>query len=233
MQPDIEVACTFALNETGNTYIAQDPYRWWAGNDDCSSLVIKSLRAAGIIVPESVRNTVGLYTWGRDIGGLRSVQEGYETRGYVMIKGRTWGFGSKGHASISLGGGLEMAAHGVRSGVHSNYMNASMYNDSLRIPMVNYHDVPEIDWNKIVQLEVWRQQVTVTPLKFGDRSENVRTLNALLVKRGLVVRDTKTGYGTVTRDGVHHLKRVKPMPDGNVNGMSFGGPAADALLGIA
>lgn len=229
--PDIEVAVQYALAQSGKPY-ATGPGRFGPDYYDCSGLVIASLRHAGIVIPNGVGNTVDLYKWGRDIGGLRSVDEGVKMRGYVMIKGRTWGYGPAGHTSISLGDGLEMAAHGRNSGIHSNYMNTSAYNDSLRIPMVNYHDEPEVDWVALQKLLDWRDRVTASPLKYGDRKADVNTLNVLLLKKGLVAKSTGTGYGKITRDGVHHLKVVKPMPDGNVNGMSFGGPAANALLGI-
>src|SRR5690348_3125015 len=122
MSPNIEDAVQFALAQTGKPYHAFG-HRFGLDYYDCSGLVIRSLSEAGVPLPPTISvtgeygNTVSLYNWAKDVGGLVSVAKGVATRGAIMIKGKWYGNGPLGHTSISLGDGTEMAAHGTFSGI--------------------------------------------------------------------------------------------------------------------
>jgi len=228
-QPDIYVAVDFALAQTGKPYCLHRPIVENAPCYDCSALYVAGLLHAGVVVPPGVSNTVDIYNWAKRVGGLVSVDTAVKTRGAALIKGKWYGYGPLGHVSYSLGDGTEMAAHGFRSGIHTSTVDVSFYQDGFIIPDVNYHLAPPVDWTKIAELAAWRMRVTAHPLRFGDRGVDVQTLNDLLLRKGLV-KKSGDAYGKMTRDGVVHLKKVKNV--GNVNGMVFGGEAADALLGV-
>ncbi len=233
-QPDIEVAVQYALAQSGKPYRAYGN-RFGPDYFDCSGLVIASLRHAGISVPADVGNTVGLYNWAKRVGGLVSVDKAVRTRGAILIKGKNYGYGPLGHTAISLGDGREMAAHGVRSGIHpSDVYGGRNYQDGFIIPGVFYKDLqPPVDPEVIatlVKLEQWRLRVALKPLRMGDPdSGDIGILNTLLAQRGL--RPT-TGlmnrYTTVTRDAVVHFKKLAHLS--NIVGKTFGDEAAAAIL---
>src|SRR6478735_3616088 len=126
--PEIEDAVDYALAQSGKPYHAYGN-RFGPDYFDCSGLVIASLRHAGIDCPfpQGTGNTVSLYNWAREVGGLVSVAKGVATRGAIMIKGKWYGNGPLGHTSFSLGDGTEMAAHGTFSGIHTSYLDAGFY----------------------------------------------------------------------------------------------------------
>lgn len=88
--------------------------------------------------------------------------------------------------------------------------------------------IPPVDLAAIKQLTDWRDRVTAHPLRFGDRSDDVVILNYLLVAKGLAYNGGNA-YGRQTRDGVVHLKKLNDL---GTDGQHFGGPAANALLGL-
>lgn len=235
--PEAEVMVDWAVSKTGSTYRAQDPDRWILDNVfDCSSLWVRAHRAAGVAVPDWVRNTVTIYEWARDLGALVSVAKAVETRGAGLVKGRTWGFGSKGHAAISEGGGFEMAAHGTKSGVHDGPVDAGFYNDGIILPpnVMHYAALdPPIDLAAIAKLLAFKDYVTAHPLRFNTpASSHITDLNRLLVAKALLVPSAPMNYyGQQTAAAVKHLKKlagIKPT-DGKV----FGSEAAGALLARA
>lgn len=242
MTPDIEVAVDFALAQSGKSYCLHRPISEYASCYDCSALVIASLihmyHQAGKQPPADLlacSNTVDLYKWGQQHGYLVSVAKGAATRGAIMIRGRSYGFGPLGHTSYSLGDGNEMAAHGFRSGIHPSVLDTSFYQDALIINDGSVHYAaldPPVDPKvlaAIAKLLKWEQAVTLAPLHQGDTTNNVSILNDLLIHRGLMDRKYKSNtYTQNTRAAVHRLKLDKGIdpPDGR----GFGGTAAKALL---
>lgn len=237
MAPDIELAVQYELSKTGLPYRAKDPDRWIYEVFDCSSLQIRALRAAGIDVPDYVRNTVGLYNWGKELGALVDVAKAVRTRGAILIKGKWFGFGNNGHTGMSLGKGLEMAAHGVRSGIHpSDVHNGVNYQDGLILPpeMAFYKDLqPPLtadDFKAIAALMAWQRRVEAKPLKQGDSGPDVTTLNKLLIHWGEL--PANFGYMNTftkwTRSGLHNFKVHQGLP--NTDGTTFGALAAAAIL---
>lgn len=239
MAPSILTAVDFAIAQSGKPYRAYGD-RFGLDYYDCSGLVIRALDEAGVPLPNDISverewgNTVSLYNWARDSGGLVSVDKGVRTRGAIMIKGRWYGNGPLGHTSYSLGGGWEMAAHGRRTGIGQNVMNQGFYQDAFIIPGVTYHLEPPVD-PKVVEflkkVDAWRHDCYAVPLKFGQRGGGVPMLNFLLHQARLMPAPLGTAYGKNTRNGVVHLKRLHPeIPKIPEPGKSFGGPAADALI---
>lgn len=238
-EPDIEVAVQFALAQSGKPYHAFGD-RFGLDYYDCSGLVIRSLYEAGVPLPPGISvqneygNTVSLYKWAQDVGGLVSVDTAVRTRGAILIKGKWYGNGPLGHTSISLGNGQEMAAHGTFSGIHvSDLWGGRNYQDGFIIPNVNYHLEPPVDpvvLEAIAKLEKWKQDVSDHPLHAGDPANgNITTMNVLLVRR--VLLDPKAPmniYGKQSIGAVNHLKRLHKIPDRD--GRVFGSEAAKALL---
>lgn len=239
MSPNIEVAVQYALAQTGKPYHA---YGARMGPDyfDCSGLVIASLGHAGVPLPYGISvehcwgNTVSLYNWARDVGGLVSVAKAVATRGAILIKGKWYGNGPLGHTSFSLGDGREMAAHGYRSGIHSNDVYGGRnYQDGFIIPGVRYPALePSIDPEVLAflaKVEAWKARVTAMPLELGNTSNDVTILNNLLMNRALMARIHKSNtYTKYTRAAVHRLKVAAGFP--NTEGRVFGGLAAAELL---
>lgn len=237
--PDIEDAVDFALAQSGRPYHAYGA-RFGPDFYDCSGLVIASLRHAGIDppFPQGTGNTVSLYNWARDVGGLVSVAKAVATRGAILIKGKWYGNGPLGHTSFSLGNGQEMAAHGTFSGIHvSDLYGGRNYQDGFIIPGVHYAALdPPVDPKLIVlleKLEQWSHAVADRPLRFQETNYNVGILNALLRERAYMPSDDRSGdtYTLKTRQAVKNFKKRNgwPNPDGKV----FGGPAAAVLLAPA
>lgn len=233
---EAEVMVDWALSKTGCTYRAQDPDRWiYDCVFDCSSLGVRADRAAGVIVPQWVTNTVEIYKWAQQLGALVSVDKAIATRGAGLLKGRSWGFGSKGHYAISLGDGTEMAAHGTRSGVHPGPVDRSFYNDGIILPpsMMHYADLdpvvdPEI-LKALAALEAWKDRVTKFPLHYGATTNDVSILNDILIRRVWMDPKYKSNtYTGNTRAAVKHLKRAKKLK--SKDGSVFGSEAAAALL---
>lgn len=240
-EPDIENAVQYALAQTGKPYHAYGA-RFGPDYFDCSGLVIAALSSAAVPLPSGISvanrtgNTVSLYNWANDVGGLVSVDKAVATRGAILIKGKWYGNGPLGHTSISLGGGQEMAAHGTFSGVHpADIYGGRNYQDGFIIPGVFYAALqPPVDpavLEALVKLEEWKQRVSDKPLHYlGHRPLDTAILNQLLVAR--VLLDPKWAhaqvYGKPTAGAVNHLKRlhgIRPL-DGKV----FGSEAANALL---
>lgn len=240
-QADIEVAVQFALAQTGKPYRA---YGNRTGLDyfDCSGLVIRSLSEAGVQLPPGISvqpvegNTVSLYRWAQNVGGLVSVQKGVATRGAIMIKGRWYGNGPLGHTSISLGDGTEMAAHGYRSGIHpSPIYGGQNYQDAFIIPGVHYGALePPVDPAVIAYLAAlaaWEKRVSAEPLRYGvGLGGDITILNQLLVARAWL--DPKLVnmniYGKPTAAAVNHLKRRNGFK--NRDGKIAGSEVAKVLL---
>lgn len=242
MPANIEDAVQFALDQTGKPYCLHRPIETYAPCYDCSALVVASLRHAGVNVPANIGNTVDLYKWGLQIGGLVSVDKGVRVRGSIMLKGRWWGFGNKGHTSISLGNGTEMAAHGFRSGIHpSDIYGGRNYEDGLIIPGVRYPALdPPVDPDvlaALVKLVAWKDRIcsestadgTHGPLEQGMTNGNVSILGDLLIARGLMARKWKANtYHRYMRDAVVHFKKLEGLS--NTVGHTFGCEAATAIL---
>lgn len=236
--PDIEVSVDYALDKTGDIYRAKDPDRWVLPNVfDCSSLGVRAWRAAGIAVPEWVTNTRTIYQWAQQIGALVPVEKAVRTRGAGLLKGRWYGIGPLGHYAISLGNGEEMAAHGVRSGIHpSDVYGGRNYQDGIILPpsMAFYKDLqPPVDAEvlaALVELQQWQQRVAVNALRVGDRGPDVVILNKLLAQRGLrpTTGDFHVYSKPVTRDAVVHFKKLAHLS--NIIGDTFGDEAATAIL---
>lgn len=239
-QSDIEVAVQFALAQSGKPYHAFGD-RFGTSYYDCSGLVIRSLYEANIPLPPGISvqnetgNTVSLYNWAVASGGLVSVDKAVRTRGAILIKGKWYGNGPLGHTAISLGDGQEMAAHGVRSGIHvSDVYGGKNYQDGFIIPGVFYKDLqPPVDPKVLEALQKlleWQHRVDTTPLKQGDTSGDVTVLNQLLIARGLLPTKWRymNTYTKGTRGAVHHFKQARHLS--NADGTKFGGEAAAALL---
>ncbi len=232
-EPNIEVAVQYAIAQTGKPYHAYGA-RFGPNYYDCSGLVIASLQHAGIPVPNGVGNTVDLYKWAQRVNGLVSVQKGVATRGAIMIKGRWWGYGALGHTSFSCGNGMEMAAHGVSSGIHqSPIYGGYQYQDAFIIPGVYYASLqPPVDPAVLAYLEKlaqWVERVSTTPLRLGDTSNDVTILNRLLILRALMDRKYQANtYTKWTRAAVKRLK-IDRQTD-NQDGKVFGRDAAHELL---
>lgn len=245
-EPDIEVAVQYALAQTGRPYHAYGA-RFGPSYFDCSGLVIASLNAAhiplgpGISVSAETGNTVSLYRWAQDVGGLVSVEKAVATRGAILIKGKWYGNGPLGHTSISLGDGTEMAAHGVSSGIHpSPLYGGRNYQDGFIIPGVYYAALqPPVDPKvlaALAALEEWKTRVSDKPLHYeSDRPLDTAILNQLLVNR--VLLDPKFAhsqvYGKDTASAVNHLKRLHPdvwTTKQSRDGKVFGSVAAGVLL---
>lgn len=240
-QPDIENAVQFALAQTGKPYHA---YGARTGMDyfDCSGLVIRALAEADIPLPSGISvsppqgNTVSLWNWASDVGGLVSVDTAVRTRGAILIKGRWWGNGPLGHTSISLGDGTEMAAHGTISGIHpSQLYGGRNYHDGFIIPGVFYAALqPPVDpkvLEALAALKAWEKRVRDKPLHFnGKRPLDTAILNQLLVARALLdpKYEHSQVYGKPTVRGVSRLKRNRGFSE--TDGKVFGGKAAAELL---
>lgn len=238
-QPDIDNAVNFALAQSGKPYRAFGD-RFGPDYYDCSGLVIRSLYEAGIPLPPGISveneygNTVSLYNWAKDVGGLVSVEKAVATRGAILIKGRWYGNGPLGHTSFSLGDGREMAAHGRRTGIGvSNLYGGRNYQDGFLIPGVNYHQEPPVDpavLEALAKLAKWKEEVSAHPLHAGmPANGNITIMNTLLVRR--VLLDPKAPmniYGKQSIGAVNHLKRLHKIP--NRDGRVFGSEAAKALL---
>lgn len=237
-QPNIEDAVQFALAQSGKPYHAYGD-RFGLDYYDCSGLVIRALYEANVPLPTTISvankygNTVSLYNWAKDVGGLVSVQKGVATRGAIMIKGKWYGNGPLGHTSISLGDGREMAAHGTFSGIHvSDIYGGRNYQDAFIIPGVFYQALqPPVDPKVLVYLErltEWEKAVGEIPLQRGDTNHNVTILNNLLILRAWMGKGRKSNtYSKYTQAAVTHLKKTYGLPGG---GKKFGGLAAKVLL---
>lgn len=147
--PDIEVALNYALAQTGK------PYRTWGhrfGPDyfDCSGLVIRALDEAGIPLPNGISaenewgNSVSIYNWAKNVGGLISVEEAIRTRGAILIRGRWYGYGPMGDVKFSLGNGLQTGAGSRRTGVATRSVFTDFFHDGFVIPDVSYGSIPPI-----------------------------------------------------------------------------------------
>ncbi len=237
--PEIENAVQFALAQSGKPYHAWG-HRFGLSYYDCSGLVIRSLDEAHIPLPSTISvqgeygNTVSLYNWAKDVGGLVSVSKAVATRGAILIKGKWYGNGPLGHTSISLGDGREMAAHGTFSGIHvSDVYGGKNYQDGFIIPGVHYGSLePPVDpevLKALVALAQWKDRVTEDPLHWKQTSNDVTILNNLLIHRALMAKANKSNtYTRYTRAAVHRLKQGMAVP--NTDGRIFGGLAAQQLL---
>ena len=229
----IEDAVQYALAQSGKPYHAYGD-RFGPDFYDCSGLVIASLRAAGIVVPSDVGNTVGLYNWAQRVGGLVSVAKGVATRGAIMIKGRNYGYGPLGHTSFSLGNGQEMAAHGTFSGIHvSDIYGGRNYQDAFIIPGVRYPGLePPIDPEALKFLAnciAWEKTFEDDgPLERGDTNGRVTMLNELLILRAWMGKGRQSNtYTKYTQAAITHLKKAYGLDGG---GKKFGSVAAHVLL---
>lgn len=210
----IDQTVEYALAQQGKEYRNWDPDRWWEAFSDCSSLVVKSHRHGGIYVPENVRNTVGIWYWGRDMGALVPVSRGIAVRGAIMLKGRSWGFGNNGHASISLGDGRQMAARGRRSGIGISNIVASNYDDALILPNVDYHIPVPVDPHTLEFLKMlakWETSLSERPIRYGDKGPRVAMLVLLLRTRHFLNKSVVGDeFGKILQIGVLKFKDTIP-----------------------
>lgn len=241
MTPDIHVAINYALAQLGKPYSTGGD-RFGPDRFDCSGLVIRSLAEAGVPLPRGISverkwgNSVSLYNWAKDSGGLVSVDQAAKTNGAILIKGRWYGNGPLGDVKFSLGDGRQTGAGSRRTGVATREMYQGFFHDGFIIPGVNYHLEPPVDPDvlaAILALIAWEDRVTAKPLKFGVRGPNVALLVDLLRARHFLkagVRGDK--YGSTLRTGIYKFKlaaKARGLLD-NTDGKNFGGDAAHALL---
>lgn len=241
--PNIETAVNFAIAQSGKPY-STSAGRFGMHHFDCSGLVIRALDEAGVSLPNGISverewgNTVSVWYWARDVGGLVSVDKAMRTRGAILLKGRWWGNGPLGHIEFSLGDGREVGAHSTRSGIGVRQADASRYHDGVIFPGVNYGPVvPPVDPRalaRIVAIDQWRNRVKAKPLRFGDRGTDVAMLIQLLRElHFLHWYTTGTAYGITLRTGVVKFKNTVPHlanQPAPAKGETFGGDAADALV---
>jgi hypothetical protein len=243
--PEIEHAVQFALAQAGKPYRAYGD-RFGPNHYDCSGLVIRSLDEARVPLPPGISvesqwgNTVSLYNWMSQVGGLVSVQKAIATRGAMLIRGRTWGNGPLGHVSFSLGDGRQMAARGYRTGVGISYIDQGFYHDGGVIPGVHYRALdPPVDPDALAYLAAlkkWRESFNGERtadgkhgyLMRGDTNSRVTMMNKLLILRAYMGpgRQSNT-YTRYSQAAVTHLKRYAGLEG---KGEKFGADAADALL---
>lgn len=236
--PDIENAMRYSLAQMGK------PYQPWGdrfGPDrfDCSGLVIRSLAEAEVPLPNGISverkwgNSVSLYNWAKDVGGLVSVEKAFRTRGSILIRGKWYGNGPLGDVKFSVGDGRVTGAGSRRLGVATTYMRPGFFHDGFIIPGVFYKDLqPPIDvetLEAIKKLLEWGKRVTATPLQQGDTNNDVAILNRLLLERGLLASTARMNtYTRATRNAVVHFKKIKKLS--NTIGHTFGGEAVSAIL---
>lgn len=216
--PNIEDDLAWQYQQDPKAYLIIRPFNIWDPGFDCSALQLLGTRVmcdkvgAPHLFPDSVSNTVGMYEYARDRGWLASVARGVALRGAIMLKGRDWGDGARGHTSISEGDGYQFAARSRTLGIaRSDIYGGDDYQDSIIFPpdLVFYpqRDVKPVDphvleW--LASVTKWEQTFSQprTPdglagyLKLGDTNGRVTLLVNLLILRGLLRRDRKTNTYT-------------------------------------
>ena len=139
MPQDIEDAVVFALAQKGKPYRTNSE-RFGDAAFDCSGLVIRSLAEAGIPLPNGISvekkwgNSVSLWRWAKDVGGLVTVERAVRIRGAILIRGRWYGNGPLGDVKFSLGDGRQTGAGSRRTGVATTDVRQGFFHDGFIIP---------------------------------------------------------------------------------------------------
>ena len=238
MPQDIEDAVVFALAQKGKPYRTNSE-RFGDAAFDCSGLVIRSLAEAGIPLPNGISvekkwgNSVSLWRWAKDVGGLVTVERAVRIRGAILIRGRWYGNGPLGDVKFSLGDGRQTGAGSRRTGVATTDVRQGFFHDGFIIPGVHYAALeppvtPEM-LEAIKRLVDWGVRVTATPLRQDEVNRDVTILNLLLIERGLLATSAPMNlYSKQTRDAVVHFKKLAKLS--NRVGKVFGGEAVAAIL---